>query len=345
MIRRMRFVSSIVKSRFLHLTIGLFLLYGLSMGVTHTTPFDRILDSLAWRAHVDYFARETTSPEEDLEAEFLREKYEERLASLTQNRFDYQELEQLQDFLFRRGFVYEVWEDDEGFSYLLAPILENGSHVVEVPEKVDFDYYVLGDKKIAPWQEYRNGNWPVFFVSEGEQGVYLHRDSIEQILEQYFNFLWAMDAQDPRDFRWQEWPLTYSLYRDLDTICEDVFTDRLYRSKRVARAYFIEEGFDLFLPTMLAMAARMVADGTSDLSSTYRYERAYLTGLYLEPNYTMLSMLGYQSEGPNPPTRRLWREFNRRLDLRSPDSITLNEISRVAQDIMMKLEYSQGYSR
>ncbi len=93
------------------------------------------------------------------------------------------------------------------------------------------------------------------------------------------------------------------------------------------------------------MAARMAADGTSDLSSTYRYERAYLTGLCLEPNYTMLSMLGYQSEGSNPPTRRLWREFNRRLDLRSPDSITLNEISRVAQDIMMKLEYSQGYSR
>ncbi len=315
------------------------------MAVTHTTPLDRILDSLMWRAYVDYFARDTTSPEEDLEAEFLKEKYEERLATLTRNRLDYQELGQLQSFLFHRGFAYEVWEEDGGFSHLLAPILENGSHVEEVPEKVNFDYYVLGDKKIAPWQEYRNKNWPIFFVSEGEQGVYLHRDSIEQILDQYFNFLWAMNAKHPGDFRWEEWPLTYSLYLDLDGVCEDVFIYRHYRSKRVARAYFIEEGFDLFLPTMLAMAGRMVADRTSDFSSTYRYQRAYLTGLYLEPNYTMLSLLGCSSEGSNCPTRRLWREFNRRLDLRSPDSITLDEISRVAQDIMMKLEYSQGYDR
>ncbi len=339
----MRFVRSIVTSRFSHLTIGLLLLYGLSLAVTHTSRFEKILDSLMWRAYADYFARDAKSPEGDLEAEFLRQKYEERLVSLTQNLFDYRELGQLQDFLFDRGFAYEVWEKDGGVSYLLAPILESGSHVDEVPEKVDFDYYVLGDKKIASWKEYRSGLWPSVLVSEGEQGVYIHRDSIEHILQQYFNFLWAMDARGPGDFRWPEWPLTYSLHRDLEGVCESFFTDRHYRSKRLARAYFVEEGFHIFMPTMLAMAARMVADRASDFSSTYRYERAYLTGLYLEPNYTMLAMLGSPLEGYDSPTRRLWREFSNRLDLRNPDSITRDEISRVAQQILVKLEYSEGY--
>ncbi len=337
----MTFLREIFTSRFLHLTIGLVLFYGASQVITRTSRVEKIVDSLRWLAYTDYYARYSKSTKETLEAEFYRKKYEERLRRLTEDLFYFQDRGQLQDFLFRQGFVYEVSGDDEGLSHMLAPILESDSHVEVLSGKVDFDYLILGRKKIETWQEVRDGPWTGVFVSKGREGVYIHRDSLDQILRQYFNLLWAQEAQNPGDFSWPGWPLTYSLSRDLESVCENVFTHRYYRNKRIARDYFIEEGFDSFLPTLLAMADRMAADGETDFSSGTRYQRAYLTGLYREPTYTMFALLGDQATRHNPWTARLHQEFDRRLDLKRPDRISLGDISTAAREIFEKLEYSQ----
>ena len=320
----------------MHLCMGLIVIYGLSLAVTYTSRFEKILNSLQWYAYADYFARDSCSTTEALACEFYKERYEKRLSSLTAELFDYQDYKQLQAFLLVKGFVYEVWQENDGVSYLLAPVLDRGDHIAASPEKVAFDYYILGTKKIAPYSEHRFGHRAGAFVSAGEERVYIHRDSLDHILRTYFDILWDSGVRRARDFEWNS--LTCSLHRDLRSVCEDVLTYRHYRSKVVARDYFVEEGFNVFMPTMLAMAARMTADRNSRLSSAYRYQRAYLTGLYLEPNYTMVSLLGYQSTEHNEPASELWKEFTRRLNMACPDGITLNQISEAAREIFEKLE-------
>jgi len=334
--RKMKLVRKIAVSRYTHLCMGLILIYGLSLAVTYTSRFEKILDSLRWYAYADYFARDSCSTTEALVCEFYKERYKERLSSLTAGLFDYQDHKQLQAFLLVKGFVYEVWQENDGGSYLLAPILERGEHIAAVPEKVAFDYYILGSKKIAPWPEHRFGHRAGAFVSAGEEGVYIHRDNLDHVLRTYFDILWDSEVRLARDFEWNS--LTCSLHRDLRSVCEDVLTYRHYRSKTAARDYFVEEGFNVFMPTMLAMGARMVVDRNSQLSSAYRYQRAYLTGLYLEPNYTMVSLLGYQSAEHNQPAIELWKEFNRRLNMAYPDGITLDQISEAAREIFERLE-------
>jgi hypothetical protein len=103
----------------------------------------------------------------------------------------------------------------------------------------------------------------------------------------------------------------------------------------------MEEGFKVFLPTMLAMGARMAADQDSNFQSDYQYLRACLTGLSLNPNHTMFYLLKTSSPNSyNPLVRKGWEDLRHRLDITYPDEITLDQISKAAKDILKKLEDS-----
>jgi hypothetical protein len=333
-------LKTIFASRYVHLTLGLFVLYGVASALTHTDRSEKIVDCLMWRAYADYLARDSESSIEALEHQFFKERYEERVEALTRDVSDGQDASGIQTYLLRSGLVYEVWPETEGTSYLLAPIIERGYYKREIPERVAFYYCILGDKRIMPWQEHKDGLEARAFVTVLDRDVYIHMDSLDYILERYFNLLWASDARHPEDLRSSEWDLTSSLSRDLQSVCEDVFIYRHYRNRKIAREYFVEEGFTVFLPMMLVMAARMVADRNAPFSPEYRYQRAYLTGLYLEPSYTMLSLLDYPSKETNPAAAELWNQFSWRLYICNPNEITLDRISETARQIFEELEDS-----
>lgn len=332
-------LRKIAVSKYVHLSAGLLVLYGLSLAVTYTTPSEKILDYLLRYCYADYSARSSKASRKTMEWEYYRERYEERLSILTRDLFDYRDRNQLQAYLSPEELVYDVWQEKDGPSYLLAPLVAKGHYRGEVPEKVAFDYCILGDKWIVPWQKYKAGQAAMIFVSAVNNNTYIHKDSLDYIVRDYFEALWASDARDPPDFCWDGWDLTYSLSRDLQDICENVFIYGHYRSEEFAQEYFVEEGFNVFLPTMLAMAARMVVDVNSPFSVEDKYQRVYLTGLYLEPNYTLLSLLEEQS-AHNPSAKKLYEEFGKRLDMKNLDRITLDEISEVAGEIFEELEDS-----
>ena len=168
-------------------------------------------------------------------------------------------------------------------------------------------------------------------------------NSVDYLLSWYFDSLWEWDTRGSGGF-YTEWkghedPLTYCLYRDLREICENVFVNRLYRNKMKAKQYFMEEGFIVFLPTMLAMGARMVADQDLELSSGRRYLKALFTGLSLEPNFTMV-YLSRQYHQYDPSMNKIIIEFKQRYSGNDPRGMTLEQISQAAQEMLRRLEGS-----
>ncbi|MCJ7747242.1 MAG: hypothetical protein MUP27_05825 [Desulfobacterales bacterium] len=335
----MKQLRTIVASRYAHLCIGLLALYGVSWSISHTSHFEKVMDTLMWYCYADYEVRKPFFPGEVWKVEFYKEKYKERLSSLAEGSFDYRDKKEVQAFFMSKGFLYDVWEGKKCDSYILAPVIEKGHQKTDIPEKVAFDYFILGDKKIVPFAEYENGPWARGFVSGGEKGIYIHRDSLEPLLRWYFESLWITEPRAPEHFHND--PLTYSLYRDLQGVCEGIFIKRSYPNKQNAQYFFIIEGFDVFLPTLLAMGARMAADRDSNFPPDYQYLRACLTGLSLNPNHTMLYMLKTSiPDSNNPQVRKGWEDLRKRLDITYPDQITLEQISKVAQEILEKMEES-----
>jgi hypothetical protein len=325
--------------------MSLLALYGVSSLITYTSHFEKIAYSLVRYCYADYEGRTSLFQGDIQEAEFYKEKYKQRLSSLSEGYFDYRDKKEVQTFFMSQGLLYDEWREKNRNSYLLAQVIEKGQHKAEVPEEVIFDYLILGDKKIIPFSEYKEGWWARVFVSTSERAAYIHKDSIDYLLSWYFDSLWESDTRSPKGF-YIEWkgrkdPLTYSLYRDLREICEDIFQKRLYRNKKEAKQYFMEEGFKVFLPTLLTMGARSVADQDSNFRPDYQYLRACLTGLSLNPNYTMVYLLKtYSPTSYNPLVRKGWEDFRYRLDFTYLEEITLDQISKAAKDILKKLEDS-----
>jgi hypothetical protein len=273
------------------------------------------------------------------EIEFYREKFKEQLDGLTNGVFHYDKLDEAQAYFLTKGYLYDSWEENGNRSHLLAKIVEKGFHESAKPEAVRFEYLILGGKKIVPFSEYEKISGPDVFVAPGEKWIYLYKDSLEPLLRWYFESLWTTEPKEPHHFYGD--PLSYALYRDLQGICEDIFIKRHYMNKRNAEDTFLEEGFAAFLPTLLSMGARMAADRNNNLPSDYRYLRACLTGLSLNPNHTMFYMMKAERLHTfSPKAKKGWTAFSQRLDPTSLDKITLEQISEMSQSILNSLEDS-----
>jgi hypothetical protein len=337
-----KILSKIIPSKHAHLCFGLFALYGISLLITHTSHFEKIVDGLKGYCYSDYKVRNSLFSEERMEGEFYREKYEERLSSLAEGFFDYRDKKEVQAFFMSKGLLYDEWQEKNQNSYLLAQVIEKGRRKAEIPEEVVFHYFILGKKKIIPFSEYNEGREGRVFVSAGEKEVYIHKDSLEPLLLWYFESLWVSKPKEPNHF--YNGTLTYSLYRDLQDICNHIFIKRFYLNKQNAQGYFVEEAFKVFLPTMLAMGARMAADQDSNFQSDHQYLRACLTGLSLNPNHTMFYILKTSSlNSYNPLVRKGWKELRQRVDVTFPDEITLDKISKVSQEIFEKVKNSSTH--
>jgi len=337
-----KILRKIIPSKHAHLCLGLFALYGISLLITQTSHFEKIVDGLKGYCYSDYKVRNPLFSEERMEGEFYREKYEERLSSLAEGIFDYRDKKAVQAFFMSKGFLYDEWQEKNRNSYLLAQVIEKGRRKAEVPEEVIFDYLILGDKKIVPFLEYKKGRRVRIFASAGEKEVYIHKDSLEPLLLWYFESLWLSKPKEPKHF--YNDTLTYSLYRDLQDICNHIFIKRVYLNKQNAQGYFVEEAFKVFLPTMFAMGARMAADQDSNLSYDYQYLRACLTGLSLNPNHTMFYLL--KTRTPNsyhPLVRKGWEDFEQSFNIKYPDQITPDQISKVSQRILEKVNNHQSF--
>ena len=263
----------------------------------------------------------------------------QRLDALTNRLFNYNKKEEAQAYFMTNGFLYDSWEENENRSYLLVKIIEKGVYEKGIPDEVRFDYFMLGEKRTGPFSEYGKGLGAQAFVSAGGKAIYLYKDSLEPFLRWYFESLWITEPKE--SFHFYDDPLSYSLYRDLQGICEEIFIKRHYMNKRSAQETFVEEGFKVFLPTMLSMGARMIADRNNNLPSDYQYLRACLTGLSLNPNHTMFYLLKTERLYTfSPGAKKGWEIFSQRLDLTYPDQITLEQISETSQDIFKNLEDS-----
>lgn len=273
------------------------------------------------------------------ELRYYREKYRERLDILSNGMFHEDRKNEVQAYFMDKGFLYDLWQENEDRSYLLAKIIERGVHQEKLPDEVRFEYLILGSKKVVPFWEYLEGLGAQPFVSAGEKAIYLHRDSLESLLRWYFESLWI--TQPTESYQFYDDSYSYSLYRDLREICEDIFIKRHYMDKRRAQQTFVEDGFKVFLPTLLSMGARMERDRNSNFPSDYQYLRACLTGLSLNPNHTMFCILmtekGYTF---SPVAKKGWEAFSQSLDLTYPDQITREQISEISQKIIENLENS-----
>jgi hypothetical protein len=334
-----RLCKQMIPSRYAHLFLGLIILFGISSIITYTTPFDKITESLKRYCYADYQIRLNLFPQNMRELKYYREKYRERLDNLSNGMFHDDKKNEAQAYFMNKGFLYDIWQEDENRSYLLAKIVERGVHQGELPDEVRFDYLILGGKKVVPFSEYLEGLGEQPFVSAGGKAIYLHRDSLESILRWYFESLWI--TQPTESYHFYDDPYSYSLYRDLQGICEDIFIKHHYMDKRRAQQTFVEEGFNVFLPTLLSMGARMEAERNNNFPSDYQYLRACLSGLSLNPNHTMFCILktekGYTF---SPMAEKGWEAFSQNLDLTYPDQITLEQISEVSQEIFESLENS-----
>jgi hypothetical protein len=273
------------------------------------------------------------------EAEYYRNKYKERLDALTTGLFNYNKKEEAQAYFMTNGFLYDSWEENENRSYLLAEIIEKGVYEKGAPDEVRFDYFILGEKRIIPFSEYGKGLEARAFVSTGEKAIYLFKDSLEPFLRWYFESLWITEPKE--SYHFYDDSLSYSLYRDLQEICEAIFIKRHYMNKGSAQETFVEEAFKVFLPTMLSMGARMIADRNNNFPSDYQYLRACLTGLSLNPNHTMFYLLKTARLYTfSPLAKKGWEAFSQHLNLTYPDQITLEQISEMSQNIFNSLEDS-----
>ncbi len=328
-----------ISSRYIHLFLGLVVLFGISAIITYTSPFDKAIENLKRYCYADYEIRMFSSSQDTRELEYYREKCKEELDPLAHVLFDDGKKEEAQAYFMNKGFLYDSWEENDNRSYLLAKIVEKGVHQAESPDEPRFDYLILGEEKILPFSEYGKTSGPRVFVSAGEKWIYLYKDSLEPLLRWYFESLWATEPKAPEHFYGNA--LSYSLYRDLQGICEDIFIKRHYMNKRGAEETFVKEGFRVFLPTMLSMGARMEADRNNNLPFDYQYLRACLSGLSLNPNYTMFYILkAARFHAFSPKAKKGWNVFLQRLGLHSLDKITLEQIAEMSQDIFKSIEDS-----
>jgi len=343
----MKSLKRVIRSRYLHLLLGLLVLYGISLILTDTTRFEKILDSLSRYCYADYMVEGMSSKKSVDTGRFYRERYGERLDSLTSGFFDWNNEDQAKEFFIRKDYAYEATDEGKRYrSYLLAPIIGKGTHTTEFPQHVTFYYYTLGYKEIPTFLEYLDKkNRACLFVSAGDRliyahpEVYIHMDSLTSTLRKCFETLWKEQLTRPEDFQMIGDNLTRFLCRDLKDLCEEVFIKRIWKDKDTAKKYFVKEGFEAFFPTMLAMGARMALDQDLDVSSGYRYLRALFTGLYLEPNFTMF-YLSRQYHHYDPTINGIMDEFKRRCGGNDPSRMTLQQISQVAQEMLKKLEGS-----
>ena len=332
-------IKQLFSSRYAHLFLGLIILFGISSIITYTTPFDKITESLKRYCYADYEIRMNLFPQNMGELKYYREKYRERLNILSNGMFHEDRKNEVQAYFMNKGFLYDLWQENENRSYLLAKIVERGVHQGEPPDGVRFDYLILGGKKVVPFPEYLEGLAAQPFVSAGEKAIYLHKDSLESLLRWYFESLWITQPTESSHFHGDSY--SYSLYRDLKGICEDIFIKHQYMDKRRAQQTFVEEGFKIFLPTLLSMGERIEADRNKNFPSDYQYLRACLSGLSQNPNYTMSCILKTEKVYTfSLMAEKGWKAFSQDLDLTYPDQITLGQISEVSQEIFESLENS-----
>lgn len=348
MISRMKkFLKSFADLKHTHICMALLILYGGSSLITHTSHSEKVTNTLKRYCYADYIVKASLFQRDILEAEFYKERYKERLDSLFRGPFDDLKKKELQTFFMKENLLYDVWKEKNRNSYLLARVINEGEYKAEIPEEVVFHYFILGKKKIVPFPEYDEGKKARVFVSAGERVAYIHLDGMESHLRWYFESLWQSDTRTPRGF-YREWagrkdPYTYFLYRDLQEVCEYIFQRRPYRSKKEAKQYFMEEGMKIYLPTMFAMAARMMADQDSSLRHDHQYLRACLTGLSRHPNFLMVYLLKMGT--PNSYhhlVKKGWEDFTESFDLKYPDEITLERISKVSQRVFEKVNNHQS---
>ena len=330
-------LKKIFPSRYLHLCLAILVLYGVTWYVTYTTEFEKIMNRFKRYCYAGYEVRASKTSMMRLETEFTRDQFAEQLRSFSANLFDYRNEEQVQAYFSSRNFFYDISKTEEGNSYLLAQIISSGQHEAQIPETVAFRYAILGEEEIMPFSVYQEGPWTSVFVSEKNGTVYIHTGTLDSLLRWCFAVLWKLEPRTQKDFDIDG--ATHYLYLDLPAVCQEVFIERQFFDEETSRKYFLEKAFQSLLPTMLAMGARMMADKETSFSARYKYERAYLTGLAVRPQYTLFNYLATYGLC-NTLTRSLAVEVHKQLSIMGTQEINVEIMSQTAQNILAERQDS-----
>lgn len=339
-----RVMKRLLFNRRIHLCLMVLLLYGMSWFITEPSIEEKLIDRFQKFSWAEYELRGSLPGEERRRVEFYLKRYEQSLRSLSSSLFDYRGKEQVQAFFLAKGFLYDAWEDEKGrLSYLLAEVLSHQKYWIEVPHRIEFDYLILGEKWIEPYQEYRYGLKAGRLLSFGGNKIYLHRDILDDRLIWYFESLYLTQPKIPESHykikRGYNDAETFFLYLDLKDLCEDVFVKQLFRTKAGARDYFVEQGFHRFLPTLLAMASRMAQDKDLPLHLDERYVRAVLSGLSHYPTYSLFyQVIESASLSDRPLIQKMGQELMGRFEFKFPEKITLERIAQVSQELLQRME-------
>jgi hypothetical protein len=329
--------KKIFSSRYLHLGLAILTLYGVTWYITYTTEFEKIMNRFRRYCYADYEVRASKTSMTRLKAEYMRDQFAAQLRSFAADLFDYRNEEQVQEYFLSKNFFYDINKTDEGNSYLLAPIINSGQLEEQIPETVTFRYAILGEEEIMPFSVYQEGPWTSVFISEKNGAVYIHTDTLNALLRWCFAVLWKLQPRTQKDFDING--ATHYLYLDLPTVCQEVFIERQFYDEETSREYFLEKATQALLPTMLAMGARMTADKETSFSARYKYERAYLTGLAVHPQYTLFNYLATYGLC-NTLTRSLAEEVHKQLRIMETQEISVEIISQTAQRILAEREDS-----
>jgi hypothetical protein len=324
-------------SRYLHLSLAMLILYGITWYITYTTEFEKVRDRLRRYCYADYEVRTSKTSMAKLKMEFTRDQFAEQLRSFSANLFDYRSEEQVQAYFSSRDYFYDMDATEAGNSYVLATIIGSGQYEVNIPDAVAFRYAILGKEEIIPFSVYDEGAWASIFVAENNGTIYLYTGTLDALLRWCFAVLWRLHPQSEKDFEIED--VTHFLYLDLPAVCREVFIERHFDDEALAREYFLEKAFESLMPTLFAMAARMAADRETAFSKRYKYERAYLTGLAVRPHYTLFNFLA--SFGLcNTLTRSLAVEVRRQLRMTYAPELNGEIISQIAQKILTERQDS-----
>ena len=330
-------IKKIFNSRYVHLSLAILTLYGITWYITYTTEFEKVRDRLRRYCYADYELRSSKTSLTKLKMEFMRDQFAEQLGSFSAGLFDYRNEEQVQIYFSTRDYFYDSDTTEEGSSYVLAPIIKSGQHEINIPETIAFQYAILGKEDILPFSVYDEGAWASVFVTEKKGTVYIYTGTLDALLRFWFAVLWRLQPQSEKDFEIED--VTHFLYLDLPAVCREVFIERHFDDETIAREYFLEKAFESLMPTLFAMAARMAVDRETTFSKRYKYERAYLTGLAMRPHYTLFNFLA--SYGLcNTLTRSLAVEVRRQLRMTFVPTFNETVISEIAQKILAERQDS-----
>jgi hypothetical protein len=324
-------------SRYLHLCLAILALYGVTWYVTYTTEFEKIINRFRRYCYAEYAVRAAKTSMMRLKTEFIRDQFAGQLRSFSADLFDYRNEEQVQAYFASRNFFYDVSKTDEGHSYLLAPIISSGQYEEKIPETMVFRYAILGEEEISPFSTYQEGPWTSVLVSEKNGTVYIHTDTLDSLLRWCFAVLWKLEPRTQKDFDIDD--ATHYLYLDLPAVCQEVFIERRFIDEDTSREYFLEKALQSLLPTLLTMGARVVADKETSFSARYKYERAYLTGLAVRPQYTLFNYLATYGLC-NTLTRSLAVEVHKQLSTMGAREINVEIMSQTAQNILAERQDS-----